>query len=91
MKAHRYDRILTPLLAMGIAVLLLSAGQFAVSHKVYEALPDEDDPFLLYESLTDAQLVIEATFGGVQRAESGALYFNYDRTEALTGAKPCPT
>ena len=85
------SRIWFPTLILLMAIALLGWGQFASEYKVFDDLPQEDDPFLLFETITDTQMVIESTYGGVSRSPENELYFNYDRTEALTSNKPCPT
>ncbi|GEM_PF-557778 len=85
-------RIWAPAIAGVIALLLMGFGAYAISYKVFEEPPDDpDDLFVLYEMLSEPQMVIDATYSGVARMDNGIFYFTYDRTEALTGHKPCPT
>lgn len=87
----RRFRMFAPLAVALAAMALLWIGQFGMMYKVFDDVPAEDDPFLLFEKITDAQMVIESTFSGVGKTSKGAFYFTYDRTAALTGHKPCPT
>ncbi len=85
-------RIVVPLIAGLVAIVMMVLSAQFVSYKVFEEPPeDPDDLFTLYEMLSEPEMVIDATYGGVARTENDLFYFTYDRTEALTGHKPCPT
>ena len=75
---------------VGVVLIVLSVIFF--SHKVLEAKPgNSDDPFQLFQRISEPRMVIDATFGGVALTENGLLYSTYDRTAALGGHQPCPT
>ena len=92
MSSRRLYRILVPLAALLIAGAFLVSGGVFATYKVYEEpLGDPGDPFSFFEKISEPEMVREATYGGVALDAKGYFYFTYDRTEALTGAKPCPT
>ncbi len=71
-----------------VALALLVVGSVRVVHKVYDA-DAEEIGLVAFHRISDRQLVIDATFGGVaRRAEK--LYSTYDRTQPR-GKRPCPT
>ena len=88
MKPGLVQRIVTAA-AIVTAMLLLAVGLWR-THKVY----DRKDAFaefglLTFTRLPDRNLVVDATFTGVQRT-GDKLYSTYDRL-APRGKKACPT
>lgn len=74
--------------AVLLAALALLVIGLARAHKVYD--PDSVEfGILVFERITDRQLVVDATFSGVLRRE-GRLFSTYDRT-VTRGKQPCPT
>lgn len=92
MNNQRRYRIIVPMLAGLLAVGLLCFGQFGMAYKIYEKDPaNSNDPFILFETISDSQMAAEATYSGVERSKNDSFYFTYDRSNAQLGAKPCPT
>ncbi|HOW98366.1 MAG TPA: hypothetical protein P5567_07035 [Kiritimatiellia bacterium] len=73
--------------ALAAALVLVGIGWFR-SHKVYAA-DSEEYGILVFERITDRQLVEDATFSGVLRRE-GRLFSTYDRSQ-VRGKQACPT
>ncbi len=75
-----------------IAVTLVALGLIAVgtvrAHKVYDP-ETEAYGIIAFTRVSDKDLVIDTTFGGVTRTK-GRLYSTYDRTQPR-GKKACPT
>ena len=80
------ERIAAATLIM-MALLLLLAGGMR-SYKIYDAGSGEFG-LLTFTPISDAQLVIDATFSGVERL-GDRLYTTYDRSEPR-GKRSCPT
>ena len=76
------------LLTVVVAVLALISVAYGArrSHRAYEQGKDNEG---LFRRISEAQLVIDSTFGGVERRE-GKLYSTYDRA-VHTGKRACPT
>lgn len=74
-------------LVMAVAVLLLLAGA-ARTHRVYDENTEEFG-LLSFTRISDAELVIDATFSGVER-KGDRFYSTYDRSEPR-GKRACPT
>ncbi len=90
-KFVRY-RICVPAIAGIAALCLIYFGTAHTSYKVYESPPDDpNDLFALYENISDPQMIFNATFGGVNRAKDGSLYYTYDPLALQEGPKACPT
>ncbi len=70
-----------------VALLLVGIG-LVHTHKVYEA-ETEEYGLAAFIRLKDWQLVVDATFGGVEN-RNGKLYSTYDRA-AGGGKRACPT
>ena len=74
-------------------LLLLVAGALLLigglrNHKVYDPVAEEFG-IVAFERISDFQLIMDATFGGV-RLDKGLLYTTYDRTQPR-GKRTCPT
>ncbi len=54
-------------------------------------IPPQKIPTPEREWISDFQMVVEATFGGVILTDNGTYFSNYDRTVPRTGSPPCPT
>ena len=74
-------------LLLVVAVVLLTAGAMR-EHKVYDP-SSADFGVLTFERISDLDLVIDTTFGGVKRLED-KLITTYDRSEDR-GKRSCPT
>jgi len=86
MKPPVYPKALI-IMALVAALALLVVG-IVRGHKVYDA-DAEEIGLVAFHRISDRQLVIDATFGGVaRRAEK--LYSTYDRTQPR-GKQACPT
>ncbi len=86
MQRRTVEKLVSGVLLL-VACVLLAAGA-TWKHRVYDA--DSDDWGLVtFTRLSDKDLVIDATFGGVTR-ESGKLYSTYDRSQPRT-KRACPT
>jgi hypothetical protein len=72
--------LLTALLLLGVSV--------PFKHKVYDAEAEEFG-LVAFTRISERDLTIDATFGGVTRRE-GRLYSTYDRS-APRGKQACPT
>ena len=70
-----------------VAIALLAVGAVR-SHKVYDSVGEEFG-ILTFLRISDAQMVIDATFSGVLR-KGERLYSTYDRTQPR-GKQACPT
>lgn len=70
-----------------VALIFIGVGA-ASSHKVYEG-ETEEYGLAAFVRLADWQLVVDATFGGVE-SRHGKLYSTYDRAEG-GGKRACPT
>ncbi|HOH28571.1 MAG TPA: hypothetical protein PLC40_02755, partial [Candidatus Hydrogenedentes bacterium] len=70
-----------------MALLLLLAGGMR-SYKVYDR-SGEEFGLLTFTSVSDLDLVIDATFSGVER-KGDRLYTTYDRSEPRS-KRACPT
>lgn len=82
---RRFNRLAIPVLAAALLMLLAGAGR---DHKVYD--PDTEEFGLLgFTRVTDRQMVVDTTFGGVTR-RNARLYSTYDRS-APQGKRACPT
>lgn len=89
MTSKRLFRIAIPIGVFLSAAVLVAYGGFVVKYKVYEELPQNaNDPFLLFEKISDPALVKECTISGAARAPNGSLYYTYDRSAP---PKLCPT
>jgi len=73
--------------ALVAALTLLVVGMVRV-HKVYDA-DAEEIGLVAFHRISDRQLIVDATFGGVAR-RAGKLYSTYDRTQPR-GKRACPT
>ncbi len=72
---------------LSVAALLLAVGALR-TYKVYDDSTEEFG-LLSFTRISDAELVVDATFSGVeQRGER--LYSTYDRSEPR-GRRACPT
>ncbi len=80
------ERIVAALL-VSVAVMLLLAGGLR-THKVYDD-SGEEFGLLPFIHISDATLIVDATFSGVKRS-GGRLYSTYDRSEPR-GKRTCPT
>ncbi len=80
------ERIAAALL-LGAAVLALLAGAVR-THKIYDHSTEEFG-ILSFTRVSDGELVVDATFGGVAR-QGSRLYTTYDRSEPR-GKRACPT
>lgn len=80
------ERIAAAIL-LTVAVLFLLVGGMR-SYKVYDR-NTETFGLLKFTSISDAELVIDATFSGVER-KGDRLYSTYDRSEPR-GKRSCPT
>lgn len=80
------ERIAAVLLIVMAVVLLLSGGMR--SYKVYDR-GGEEFGLLTFTPVSDLDLVIDATFSGVER-KGDRLYTTYDRSEPR-GKRSCPT
>ena len=80
------ERIAAAIL-LTVAVLFLLIGA-ARSYKVYDR-NTETFGLLKFTRISDAELVIDATFSGVER-KGERLYSTYDRSEPR-GKRSCPT
>ena len=79
-------------LAVGLArshtALAYLGADLPPPHKVYD--PDVDDwGEMTFRRISDYQLTIDSTFGGVARKQ-GKLFSTYDRSKPV-GKKACPT
>jgi hypothetical protein len=76
------------LLALGLAlVAAISVGYGARrTHRAYEQGKDNEG---LFRRISEAQLVIDSTFGGVE-LKDGKLFSTYDRAVSA-GKRACPT
>lgn len=82
---RRFNRLAIPVLAAALLMLLDGAWR---EHRVYD--PDTEEFGLLgFTRVTDRQMVVDATFGGVTR-RNARLYSTYDRS-APQGKRACPT
>ena len=82
----RFQKIIAFVL-LAIAVGLLAASPF-VSHRAFD--PDTEEFGLqAFTRLSEMQLVVDTTFGGVMR-KGDKLFSTYDRTVAR-GKRSCPT
>jgi hypothetical protein len=72
-------------LALALAFLWVGARR---EHKAYDS-DDEGFGILTFRRISDRQLVMDATFGGVERRD-GRLFSTYDRS-APGGKRACPT
>ncbi len=70
-----------------LALLLLGIGAVR-THKAYDP-GTADFGLVAFTRVSDRDLVIDATFGGVER-RGGLLYSTYDRGEPR-GKRSCPT
>ena len=83
----------TPLLAvlryavLALGLVLAGLG-LAVTRRVYEA-DSAGWGMQVFQDISDRQLTIDATFGGVARRD-GRLVSTYDRTDTR-GKRACPT
>jgi hypothetical protein len=80
------ERIAAGLL-LAVAAILLLAGSVR-SHKVYDE-SSEEFGLLSFTRVPDREMVIDATFSGVER-RGDRLYTTYDRS-APRGKRSCPT
>ncbi len=78
---------ITAVLLFAMALLLLLTGGMR-SYKVYDRGNGEFG-LLTFTRISDAELVIDATFSGVER-EGDRLFTTYDRSEPR-GKRSCPT
>jgi hypothetical protein len=85
MKRTRY--ILLVAVAGALALACLAAG-VCRRHKVY-AKDTGDVGLLRFRMISDAQLIVDATFTGVAR-RGGKLYSTYDRA-GPRGKRMCPS
>ncbi|HOC68094.1 MAG: hypothetical protein BWX80_02391 [Candidatus Hydrogenedentes bacterium ADurb.Bin101] len=80
------ERIAAALLLVMALVLLLAGGMR--SYKVYDR-SDGEFGLLTFTRISDSELVVDATFSGVER-QGDRLYTTYDRN-APRGKRSCPT
>ena len=59
------------------------------SHKAYDPESEAEFGLLIFETISDGQLVEDATFGGVKRVKD-RLFSTYDRSQPR-GKQPCLT
>ncbi len=86
MRRETKERIVAAFL-LAAAVLLLLAGGMR-THQVYDESTEEYG-LRSFTRISDAELVEDATFSGVERLD-GRLYSTYDRSEPR-GRRACPT
>lgn len=73
-------------LAVAVALIALGAAR---TRKVYDSETVQSFGIQTYVRLSDKQLVVDSTFGGVA-LKDGQLYSTYDRA-AGGGKRACPT
>ena len=86
MRRTTKERIAAALL-LSMAALLLLAGTVR-THQVYDQ-DTEEFGLVTFSRVSDAGLVVDATFSGVER-RGGRLYTLYDRS-VPRGKQTCPT
>ncbi len=92
----RKVRFTISLAVLIIAVVMIITGMNR-THKVYNQKDSgafEGFNLLgnleIHRKISEKQLIIDATFGGVERGDEGKLYSTYDRSKPV-GKRKCPT
>lgn len=80
-------RVTAAIVSLAAALGCLAAGGFR-THKIYD-VDAGDYGVRVFHRVTDLQLVLDTTFGGVTR-RGPRLYTTYDRS-APRGKRSCPT
>jgi hypothetical protein len=88
-RSHEKGARLAGGLALAAALVLLGAG-LRRQHALYDAGTAEFGIDQVATNISERAMVIDATFGGVERRANGLLYSTYDRTVPKT-KQSCPT
>lgn len=76
--------------ALAAALIFLAAGLLR-KHALHDPGASEFGIDQVATNISERAMVIDATFGGVERRPDGRLYSTYDRTAPQSSKKSCPT